>query len=151
MKIPLMILTAAFGMGFALNQADAGQCTQEIQNYEKLAVKKSDAGMGPTQPTAGGTATSAGDTGATPKAGEVPGTEATTTMNQAVEGKATSPEDVQKQNQGQPTAADSGQPESAEPAAGPDAVNLEQARQLDRSGKEAECMAVMEKLKAKAQ
>lgn len=149
MKTSLMILTAAFGIGFALNPANAGQCTQEIQSYEKQA-SKSDAGMGPTQPTTGETAASAGDAGSTPKAGEVPGTEATTTMNQAVEGKATSPEDVQKQNQGQPTASESPESTTA-PAAGSGAVNLEQARQLDRSGKEAECMAVMQQLKAKVQ
>jgi hypothetical protein len=140
-----MMFTAAIGVSFVLSQASAGSCTQEIQSYEKQ-VSKSDAGMGPTQPTSSGT--SAGNTGSTPKAGEVPGTEATATMNQTVEGKATSPQDVQKQNQGQPTASDSTKPESAEPAAGP--VTLEQARTLDRAGKEAECMAVMQKLKAKA-
>jgi hypothetical protein len=148
MRKALMMVTAALGVSFALSQASAGQCTQEIQNYEKQ-VSTSDAGMGPTKPTATGTATSVDNAGATPKAGEVPGTEATKTMNQAVEGKATSQQDVQKQNQGQPTAADSTKPESAEPAAGP--VNLDQARTLDRAGKEAECMAVMQKLKATAQ
>jgi hypothetical protein len=148
MRTVLMIFTAALGAGLALSQANAGPCTQEIQSYEKQ-VSKSDAGMGPTKPTTTGTATSEANAGSTRKTGEVPGTEATKTMNQAVEGKATSQQDVQKQNQGQPTAADASKPESAEPAAGP--VSLEQARTLDRAGKEAECMAVMQKLKAEAQ
>jgi len=143
MKYLLMILTAALGVGIAVSRADAGQCTQEIEKYQKQ-VSQSDAGMGPTKPTT--VQNTAADTGSKPQAGEVPGTEATAAMNQAVEGKATSQQDVQNQNQGQPTAADT--PESATPAAGPGSVGLKQAHQLDQAGKEAECMAIMEKLKA---
>jgi hypothetical protein len=147
MKLPLVILTVALGVGLATSRADAGQCTQEIEKYQK-EMSQSDAGMGPTQPTTVQN-TDAADTGSKPKAGDVPGTEATAAMNQAVEGKATSQQDVQNQNQGQPTAADT--PESTAPAAGPGSVGLQQARQLDQAGKEAECMAIMEKLKAAAQ
>jgi hypothetical protein len=107
-----MILTAALGVGVAMGRADAGQCTQEIEKYQK-EVSQSDAGMGPTQPTTLQN-TDAANTGSKPEAGDVPGTEATAAMNQVVEGKATSPQDVQNQNQGLPTAADP--PESAAPS-----------------------------------
>jgi hypothetical protein len=68
----------------------------------------------------------------------------TTAMNQATAGSAASPQDVQRQTQGVPTA--SGQAQGA--GAGTDGKSaamtaLDQARALDREGKEAECMAAV--------
>jgi hypothetical protein len=70
-------------------------------------------------------------------------------MNEAVEGKATSAQDVQKQNQGEPTAADAAQAGNIAPSAGGQSqMTLDKARELDAAGKEAECMALIETLKA---
>jgi len=131
--LSLKVITGAIFLASVIGEAEAGQCTQEIANYEKQ-LSSSDAGMGPTDPSASTTATT-----------ETP---ATATMNEAAEGKATSAQDVQQQNQGEPTAADAAQAQSALPAAGPAQGTLDQARQLDKAGKEAECMTVMESLKA---
>src|SRR5262245_6538402 len=129
--LSLKVITGAIFLASVIGEAEAGQCTQEIANYEKQ-LSSSDAGMGPTDPSASTTATT-----------ETP---TTATMNEAAEGKATSAQDVQQQNQGEPTAADAAQAQSALPAAGQG--TLDQARQLDKAGKEAECMTVMESLKA---
>jgi hypothetical protein len=130
-RLSSIALASALCIAFGTGDAEAGQCTQEIENYQK-ELSKTDAGMGPTEPAA--------------SANETP---ATATMNEAAEGKATSSQDVQQQNQGQPTAADAAEAESIAPAAGGGSqVTLDQARELDAAGKEAECMAVIEKLKA---
>src|SRR5262247_855059 len=131
--LSLKVITGAIFLASVIGEAEAGQCTQEIANYEKQ-LSSSDAGMGPTDPSASTTATT--------------GTPATETMSEAAEGKATSAQDVQQQNQGEPTAADAAQAQSVAPAAGPDVkTTLERAKELDKAGKEAECMAAMESLK----
>jgi hypothetical protein len=138
----LIVITSAFCFT-SLIDAEAGQCTQEIESYQK-ELSKTDAGMGPTDPAT--SATTSANTTSESEANETP---ATAAMNESVEGKATSPEDVQQQNQGQPTAADAAQAGGIAPAAGPEAeVTLAKARELDQAGKEEECMGVMETLKA---
>jgi hypothetical protein len=69
----------------------------------------------------------------------------TAAMGQATQGGAASPQDVQRQTRGEPTAA-----QQAEGARRPATANLgsaqaalERARELDRSGKETECMAAI--------
>jgi hypothetical protein len=63
-------------------------------------------------------------------------------MNQETQGKATSPEDVRRQTEGQPTVAQQG-PTGV--AAGVHKIDelreaLHRARALDAEGKESECM-----------
>jgi hypothetical protein len=100
----------------------------------------------------------------TPVAGEVPGTQATAAMNQAVGGRATSAEDVRKQDAGEPTVAQ--QAEAAEGA--PDAhtqitaeetgtvadqftVLLTRAEEYQKLGNEEACMNVIEEAQALVQ
>jgi hypothetical protein len=75
------------------------------------------------------------------------GTEATTEMNSASQGKATSAQDVQ--NQRQPTAADAARANQVAPAAGPTKAltTLEHARELDHAGKESEYMTTVQQAK----
>jgi hypothetical protein len=131
----LLIIAAGISIALSLQAAQAGPCMNEIGKLEKTLASK-DAGMGPT------------DSGM-PKEGVVPGTDATQTMNEAVQGKAASPEDVQKQNQGQPTAAEAAKAGASTPAAGTsNALNsLQQAKELDKAGKEAECMSAIQDAK----
>lgn len=143
-RFSTVVLTSALCVTSVAGHASAGQCTQEIEAYQK-ELSKSDAGMGPTDPAASTAATES--TAEEPEANETP---ATAAMNEAVEGKAASPEDVQNQNQGQPTAADAAQAEAVAPAAGPDLqVTLDHAKALDEAGKETECMSVIELLKSR--
>ena len=138
----LILITSALCFTSILD-AEAGQCTQEIESYQK-ELSKSDAGMGPAKPAT--SATASANTASESEASETP---ATAAMNEAVEGKAASPEDVLKQNQGNPTAADAAQAAAIAPAAGPEAeLSLAKARELDAAGMEAECMGIMETLKA---
>jgi hypothetical protein len=88
--------------------------------------------------SAGGSAAAGGSTA--PQGQHPP----TATMNQATAGSAASPQDVQRQTQGVPTA--SGQAQGAGSGAGGKTAAmtaLDQARALDRQGKEAECMAAI--------
>lgn len=111
-------------------------------------LSSKDAGMGPVSPGAAGS--TAPTTTKVPKAGEVPQTEATPSMSEALKGRAASPADVQRQNQGQPTAAESAQAGRGAPAPNlSDAMgSLQSARELDKAGKEAECMAMIGKAKS---
>jgi hypothetical protein len=97
---------------------------------------------------------SAAEGGSTPKAGQVPDTAGTPLMNQAAQGKATSPQDVLKQNEGQPTVGDTAQAQSlgqSTQVAGSSPMEasnlLKQAKDLDKAGKENECMAIIQKAK----
>jgi hypothetical protein len=69
----------------------------------------------------------------------------TAAMNQATAGSAASPKDVQRQTQGMPTASGQAQGTAGAEAGGKMAAMtaLDQARALDREGKEAECMAAI--------
>jgi hypothetical protein len=88
--------------------------------------------------------------GQRPQTGEIPREQhpPTAAMGQATQGGAASPQDVQRQTRGEPTAA-----QQAEGARRPTAtlgsaqVALERAREFDRSGKEADCMAAITEAK----
>ena len=73
-------------------------------------------------------------------------------MGQETQGKATSPEDVRRQTQGQPTVAQQGMAGTAGTSDKMDQADkaLERARALDRQGKEAECMDSVRQAKALA-
>jgi hypothetical protein len=155
MKMQLLLAAAGAATLLAVAPASAGPCSDQISSLEK-ALSATDAGQGPTSGATGseGSQASADQTGTTPKAGQVPGTEATPLMNQAAAGKATSPQDVQKQNEGQPTAGDTaqsaseGQSTSVARSSPMEASNLlKQAKDLDKAGKESECMAIIDKAK----
>jgi hypothetical protein len=94
MNTRLLLFAASAGLLVAIAPAEAGPCSEEITELQKTLASK-DAGMGPTSP---GMAEKAAPTVTTevPKAGEVPGTEATPAMSEAMRGRAASPEDVQR-------------------------------------------------------
>ncbi|MFC5069052.1 hypothetical protein [Flaviflagellibacter deserti] len=132
MKTTTFIL-AATTLGLGLGPAMAGPCTTEINNLTKT-LSASDAGAGPTS----GTGSSAASSGQHAPTGA---------MGKQAEGKATSPADVRRQTQGQPTAAD--QAASGRAAAEPTDANaaLQRAREFDRQGKEADCMTSVRQAK----
>ena len=70
----------------------------------------------------------------------------TAAMNSATQGSAASPQDVQRQTSGQPTAA-----QQAQGASGHDgqtaSAALEQARTFDKAGQEAQCMDAVRRAK----
>jgi hypothetical protein len=134
MKYTLLLVGLGAGLLIAAEAATAGTCTTEIEALEQ-ALASSDAGMGP-------------GSGTIAETGQLhPPTE---TMNEATEGKATSPDDVLSQNQNAPTdseAAEAGQSGTALGAADASA-SLERARQLDQQGDEAACMTEISKAKS---
>lgn len=70
----------------------------------------------------------------------------TAAMNAATQGSAASPQDVQRQTAGQPTAAQ--QAQGASGHKGKTASNaLEQARNFDKAGQEAQCMDAIQQAK----
>src|SRR5204862_7705182 len=80
MKTQLLLAAAAAALVFAAAPASAGPCSDQIASLEK-ALSSKDAGMGPTDTSKTDTGAQAssdqtsGQTGTTPKAGQVPGTE----------------------------------------------------------------------------
>jgi hypothetical protein len=64
----------------------------------------------------------------------------TAAMNTATQGGAASPQDVQRQTSGQPTAAQQAQGGSSRHDGQTASAALEQARTFDRAGQEAQCM-----------
>ena len=126
-------------VGSGLSPAISGPCTMEIDGLTKTLAAK-DAGSGPT-------------VGATGQANAPTGSSAqhppTAVMRQETQGKATSPEDVRRQTQGEPPAAQQGMAGTAGKSERMDQVDkaLEQARALDRQGKEAECMDTVRRAK----
>ena len=127
-------------IGPGLSSAISGPCSTEIDGLTKTLSAK-DAGSGPT----------VGATGQAGQANAPAGSSAqhppTAVMGQETQGKATSAQDVRRQTQGQPTAAQQGAAATAGEGdkMGGDKMDqadkaLEQARALDRQGKEAECM-----------
>lgn len=149
MRPHLLLITGGAALLLASGVAQAGPCSDEIAMLEKQLSSK-DAGMGPVdtgmaETTQGADASATG----TPKAGEVPGTEATPAMNEVTEGIATSPQDVQQQNTGQPTASEAAEAGQMAPAAGQSEVtdHLQQAREHDAAGNEADCMTSVGQVK----
>ena len=126
-------------VGSGLSPAISGPCTMEIDGLTKTLAAK-DAGSGPT-------------VGATGQANAPTGSSAqhppTAVMGQETQGKATSPEDVRRQTQGEPPAAQQGMAGTAGKSDRMDQADkaLEQARALDRQGKEAECMVTVQRAK----
>jgi hypothetical protein len=126
-------------VGSGLSPAISGPCTMEIDGLTKTLAAK-DAGSGPT-------------VGATGQANAPTGSSAqhppTAVMGQETQGKATSPEDVRRQTQGEPPAAQQGMAGTAGKSERMDQVDkaLEQARALDRQGKEAECTDTVRRAK----
>ena len=130
-KVFILAMIALFWLGVSF--ATAGPCGSEIDDLTKILAAK-DAGSGPTAgPASGGTQSSSGPSGQHPP---------TSIMGQQTVGRATSPEDVRRQTEGQPTA-------DQQPASGTAAKNespsqassaLDRARTLDKLGKETECM-----------
>ena len=145
MKSTLFIVSLGAGLLLAAGSAAAaGVCTAEIENLEKT-LATADAGMGPTGTGTGtGTGTDA-VTGVAPTEQHPP----TDVMNQAAEGKATSPDDVLQQNQGAPTDSDAAEAGQMSTAAGIDEAtdSLQRAKELDQKGDEAACMAEIAKAK----
>ena len=90
----LLVAGTAAGLVLAAGAASAGPCSTEIDTLQKQ-LSSTDAGMGPT------------GTGEVAETGTLhPPTDA---MNEATEGKATSPGDVAAQNQGEPTDTEAAQ------------------------------------------
>jgi hypothetical protein len=112
MKVSNIVLMTCASMVLGTANAGAGACNQEIMDVTKM-LAATDAGSGPSTGIPG---PMAGD-----QKGQHPGT---SVISKEAEGKATSPEDVQRQ---------SGVKTEASHA-------LERARALDAQGKEAECM-----------
>ena len=85
-----------------------------------------------------------------PAAGETPQTEATAAMNRMTQDKATSPQDVRAQTQGQPTASQTGAGGTAAPQ---DRVlqiqtALDRARTADQAGDASGCSNAVNQAKS---
>jgi hypothetical protein len=128
---PLIVAGALLAV--PMSSAAAGPCTTEIDNVTKLMAAR-DAGAGPTTGAGGAAGQQPADRPAQHPPTEIIGRE--------TQGKAASPQDVQSQTRGGPTAAEQAQG-ARRPAAEAIAsaqTALEEARTHDRAGKEAECM-----------
>jgi hypothetical protein len=122
-----MLSTIAL-LSSTVGAAQAGPCTAEIDVLAKT-LATTDAGSGPT---VGAAAPRAQTT--TPESAQHP---PTAVMGRETQGKATSLEDVRRQNQGKPTAAQQAEHKAGTPDRMADADNaLQHARALDREGKE---------------
>ncbi|WP_244610667.1 hypothetical protein [Microvirga pakistanensis] len=162
MKMGLLISAVGTVLVFAPAEGWAGPCTDEIGALQKV-VSSSDAGSGPTMRTGSTTGLTTGSTqpqpggtdapvSATPRqvpaAGQAPDTNATTAMNTATENRATSPQDVRSQIQGQPT---SSQVASGAASAPDRAKQLEaalgRARAADERGDASGCMSAVNEAK----
>lgn len=160
MKSTVFFLSLGAGLLMAAAPAAAGLCTAEIENLEKT-LSSTDAGMGPTGTgtetgtgAVTGVAPSTTQQGTTQQGTAQPGTTQehppTEAMNQAAQGKATSPEDVLQQNQGAATDSDAAEAGQMSTAAGIDDAtdSLQQAKELDQKGDEAACMEQIAKAKS---
>jgi hypothetical protein len=162
----LMASAAATVLTLSFSGSALADCAEEIaafksQHYTGSVEPSGDAGTAAEERI--DEAHAAADTAAesdTPVAGEVPGTEATAAMNEAVGDRAASPEDVRKQDAGEPTAAQAAAaPDSdtevaaAETGAEADqlAVLLKRAEEYQKLGNEDACMGVIEEAKALVQ
>ena len=98
MKIRTVILASMALCVSGVSSAISGPCKTEIDGLTKTIAAK-DAGSGPTIGATGRTQAPTGSSAQHPP---------TAVMGQETQGKATSPEDVRRQTQGQPTAAQQG-------------------------------------------
>ena len=147
MKRSAVLLAACILSPWLAETAQAQQCRSEIDDVAKLLAAR-DAGAGPTTGMAPTANTGQAQTGDTPQQHPPTGR-----MGQAVPGGAASPQDVQGQTRGEPTAA-----EKAQGARNPQAEKLasaqaalERARQFERTGNNAECMSAVAEAKRLAQ
>jgi hypothetical protein len=134
------LVVAGALLAVPMSNAVAGPCTTEIENVTKLMATR-DAGAGPTTGAGG----AAGQQPADRPAQHPP----TDIVGRQTQGKAASPQDVQSQTRGGPTAAEQAQGArrpAAEAIASAQAA-LEAARNHDRAGKEAECMDAIARAK----
>jgi hypothetical protein len=98
------IVTAGLLLTLGTAAAVAGPCTDEVSRLTQQMAAR-DAGSGPTAGT-----TAQGTTGSTTgQAGTQAQHPPTATMSRETEGRATSPQDVQRQTMGQPTAGEQAQ------------------------------------------
>jgi hypothetical protein len=132
MRNRIVMLASIVLLSSAASAAQAGPCTAEIDAVAKM-LATTDAGSGPTM----GRAAPRAQTPTTQPGQHPPAA----VMGQETEGKATSPEDVRRQNQGKPTAGQQTEHRTGTADRMADADNaLQHARAFDREGKEAECM-----------
>jgi len=120
--------------------AAAGLCTTKIDSLAKVLEAK-DAGAGPASSSTASQST----TSPTDERAQHPPTAA---MSETTKGQATSAEDVRRQTAGQPTAAEQ-KGSATQQATGTSntmeaSVALNRARDLDKQGKEAECMQTVQ-------
>jgi hypothetical protein len=152
MKSAAALLGACALLPLLAGNAGAQQCKTEIDNVAKLLASR-DAGAGPTTGMAQpGTPGGAPPSQAGAAAGQ-PQHPPTGRMGQATPGGAASPQDVQSQTRGEPTAtqkAEGARQPEAEKLASAQAA-LQRARELDRTGREAECMRAIAEAKQLAQ
>lgn len=146
MKIISIALGAGAGCLLLAGSAIAGPCSDEIAMLSK-DISHTDAGMGATgenamQQTTGNPVSPSG-------AAQVPTHPPTGTMNEASQNKATSAQDVQQQNTGQGTTADtaSGAAPTMQTGSSAAAASLQRAQQLDQAGNETACMEEVGKAK----
>ena len=146
MKLTLIALGAGAGCLLLASSAIAGPCSDEIATLSQK-LNHTDAGMGQTGTNAMNQTT--GNPVSPSGAAQVPTTPATGAMNEASQNKATSAEDVQKQNTGQGTAADtaSGTAPATTGGSSAAAASLQHAQQLDQAGNETACMEEVTKAK----
>jgi hypothetical protein len=164
-----VLLGAAALWGFGATGALAGPCAEQLSQIEKTLSSK-DAGSGPvvsgggmagqnaTGQSAAGQTASNTEANTTREAGTKGGanTDPTRSMNQATSQTAASPQDVQRQLQGSPTASQAagtsqstGSGQTAESGSTADQATrirtaFDRARQLDNQGSEACTGAVAE-------
>jgi len=146
MKLTLIALGAGAGCLLFAGAAMAGPCSGEIAALSQK-LQNTDAGMGATGSTAMDQTT--GNPASPSGAAQVPTTPATGTMNQASQNKATSPQDVQNQNTGQGTTADTATGAAPMTSGGSSAAaaSLQRAQQFDQAGNEQACMEEVGKAK----
>ena len=139
MKIRTVILASMALWVSGVSSAISDPCKTEIDALIKTLAAK-DAGSGPTLGATGSTQAPRVSSAQHPP---------TAVMGQETQGKATSPEDVRRQTQGQPTAAQQGNAGTAGGTVRMDEVNkaLDRARALEAQGKEAECMETVRQAK----
>ena len=135
------LVVAGALLALPISSAAAGPCTTEIENVTKQMSAR-DAGTGPTTGAGGAATQQPADRSAQHPPTEIIGRE--------TKGGAASPQDVQRQTRGSPTAAEQAQgaqrPAAAEAIASAQTA-LEEARNYDRAGKEAECMDAIARAK----
>jgi len=154
MKMSLLSISAGLALLLAPVESQAGPCTDQISALQKM-ISSHDAGSGPTM-TTGSTQSPAGDAGAgvsalprqVPPAGEAPKTNATTAMNAAAQDKATSPQDVRSQIQGQPTASQVASGATAQPDKMKQIdATLSRARSADQNSDASGCASAINEAK----